>query len=203
MGTRMSDTIINLNPNLHSSSISLAPPLAVETQEPEHAVPQATSPRNGKGRKIWIDIDNSPHVPFFRPIIDELQKRGFEVELTARDIYQVCQLLEFFNLPCKVIGGHYGKNKVLKVHGNCLRASQLVPAAARFHADLAISHGSRAQVLVSKLLGIPTVMMHDYEHSTKTGFIEADWVFMPDVIPGNAMSSRPDHVFKYPGLKED
>ena len=199
----MSDTIINLNPNLHSSSISLAPPLAVETQEPEHAVPQATSPRNGKGRKIWIDIDNSPHVPFFLPIIDELKKRGFEIELTARDIYQVCQLLEFFNLPCKVIGGHYGKNKVLKVLGNCLRASQLVPAAARFHADLAISHGSRAQVLVSKLLGIPTVMMHDYEHSTKTGFIEADWVFMPDVIPGNAMSSRPDHVFKYPGLKED
>ena len=46
-------------------------------------------------------------------------------------------------------------------------------------------------------------MMHDYEHSTKTGFIEADWVFMPDVIPGNAMASRPDQVFKYPGLKED
>jgi hypothetical protein len=46
-------------------------------------------------------------------------------------------------------------------------------------------------------------MMHDYEHSTKTGFIEADWVFMPDVIPGNAMSSRPEQVLKYPGLKED
>jgi predicted glycosyltransferase len=199
----MSDTTINLNPNLSSSAISIAPPPAVEHQEPERAVPRVTSARNGKGRKIWIDIDNSPHVPFFLPIIDELRKRGFEVELTARDIYQVCQLLDFFNLKCKVIGGHYGKNKLLKVLGNCLRASQLVPTAAGFHADIAISHGSRAQVLVSKLLGIPTVMMHDYEHSTKTGFIEADWVFMPDVIPGNAMSSRPDHVFKYPGLKED
>jgi predicted glycosyltransferase len=142
-------------------------------------------------------------VPFFLPIIDELKKRGFEIELTARDIYQVCQLLEFFNLKCKVIGGHYGKNKVLKVLGNCMRATQLVPTAAKFHADLAISHGSRAQVLVCKALGIPTIMMHDYEHSTKTGFIEADFVFMPDVIPDNAMSSRPDQVFKYPGLKED
>jgi uncharacterized protein len=199
----MSDTTFRLNPNLKQSSIYAASPLVVEDREPEHAVPEATSPRNGKGRKIWIDIDNSPHVPFFLPIIDELKKRGFEIELTARDIYQVCQLLEFFNLKCKVIGGHYGKNKVLKVLGNCMRATQLVPTAARFHADLAISHGSRAQVLVCKALSIPTIMMHDYEHSTKTGFIEADFVFMPDVIPDNAMSSRPDQVFKYPGLKED
>jgi len=199
----MPDTTISLNPNLNASSISIDPLVSVETQAPEHAAPQAGSPRNGKARKIWIDIDNSPHVPFFRPIVVELQKRGFEIELTARDIYQVCQLLEFFQLKCKVIGRHYGKNKVLKVLGSLMRAVQLVPTAARFRADLALSHGSRAQVLVCKALGIPTVMMHDYEHSTKTGFIEADWVFMPDVIPGNAMSSRPEQVFKYPGLKED
>ena len=199
----MPDTTVTLNRNANLTSISLDPPPAVDPRETGHTIPQATSTRNGKGRKIWIDIDNSPHVPFFRPIIDELRKRGYEVELTARDIYQVCQLLDFFNLKCKVIGGHYGKNKVLKVLGNLFRTTQLIPTAARFRADLAISHGSRAQVLACKALGIPTVMMHDYEHSTKTGFIEADWVFMPDVIPGNAMASRPDQVFKYPGLKED
>ena len=200
---RMSDTTVHLNPNLYSNTISLEPPPEAEIQEVEPAIPSAISARNGKARKIWIDIDNSPHVPFFRPIVEELQKRGYEIELTGRDIYQVCELLEFFNLPCKVIGKGYGKNTVLKVLGNCLRAAQLIPTAAKFHADLAISHGSRAQVLVSKLLGIPTVMMHDYEHSTKTGFIEADYVFMPDVIPSNAMSSRSETVFKYPGLKED
>ena len=128
----MSDTTTTLNRNLNLTSISLDPPLAVDPREPGHAIPQATSPRNGKGRKIWIDIDNSPHVPFFRPIIDELRKRGFEVELTARDIYQVCQLLDFFQLKCKVIGGHYGKNKVLKVLGNLLRTTQLIPTAAGF-----------------------------------------------------------------------
>jgi len=199
----MSHRIVSLNPNLNDSSISLAPPLVVENREPKHEVPKAISAQDGKGRRIWIDIDNSPHVLFFLPIIDELKKRGFEIDLTARDIYQVCELLEFFNLPCKVIGGHYGKNKVLKVLGNCLRASQLVPTAAKFHASLALSHGSRAQVLVCKALRIPTIMMHDYEHSVKTGFIEADWIFMPNVIPDNAMSSRPEQVFKYPGLKED
>jgi predicted glycosyltransferase len=199
----MSDRLASLNPNLLNSSVSLDPPPAVEKREPQNFVPASGSSRKTKARKIWIDIDNSPHVPFFLPIIDELKKRGYEVELTARDMYQVCQLLDFYNLKCKVIGGHYGKNKALKVLANLMRAAQLVPTAAGFHADLAISHGSRAQVLVCKALGVPSIMMHDYEHSTKTGFIEADFVFMPDMIPDTAMSSRLDRVFKYPGLKED
>jgi len=44
--------------------------------------------------KIWIDLDNTPHVPFFKPIIRELEKRGHEVVLTARDAFQVCELAD-------------------------------------------------------------------------------------------------------------
>ena len=156
-----------------------------------------------KPKKLWIDIDNSPHVPFFLPIIDELEKEGVQLLLTARNMYQVCELLEYFRLPCKVVGSHYGKNKALKVICNCLRAIQLLPTVIRCRPDLAISHGARAQQLVSKLLGIPTVMMHDYEHSTKTGFLEPDWVIMPDVIPEGLMSKKEERVLRYPGLKED
>ncbi len=134
----MSDTTARLNSNLNVSSFSIASPVEVEPQEPQQAAPRATSPRTVKGRKIWIDIDNSPHVPFFLPIIDELKKRGFEVELTARDIYQVCQLLDFFKLDCKVIGGHYGKNKIFKVLGNLMRS-----VATRSHGRR-ISRGSGA-----------------------------------------------------------
>lgn len=162
------------------------------------------SPGRGiSGKKIWIDIDNSPHVPFFIPIIEELEKHGTELILTARNMYQVCELLKFFRLPCTVIGGHYGKNKLLKVLCNCLRAVQLSPTALRPRPDLALSHGSRAQVLVCKSLGIPTIMMHDYEHSTKTGFVEPDWILMPDVIPDGIMSKKAERVLKYPGIKED
>jgi predicted glycosyltransferase len=159
--------------------------------------------RWNRKKTIWIDIDNSPHVPFFLPIIEELQKHDAELLLTARNMYQVCELLDYFHLPCKVIGGHYGKNKLLKVICNCLRAAELVPLVIKHKPDLAISHGSRAQVLVSKVLGIPTLVIHDYEHSTKTGFIEPDWILMPDVIPDGAMSKRTERVLKYHGLKED
>jgi uncharacterized protein len=157
------------------------------------------------GKTVWIDIDNSPHVPFFLPIIEELENHGFKLLLTARDMYQVCELLDFFQLRSrvKVIGGHGGKNKVLKVLVNCVRAGQLLPLIAKNRPQLAISHGSRAQVLVSKMLGIPSVMMHDYEHSTKTGFLEAEWTITPDIIPSAAMSHHGSRTLKYPGLKED
>ena len=80
--------------------------------------PARNSQAPGKRKKkVWIDIDNSPHVPFFLPIIDELEKQGIELLLTARNIYQVRELLDFFHLPCKMIGRHYGKNKFLKVFG--------------------------------------------------------------------------------------
>lgn len=174
-----------------------------ETSKLKPVPPARRSKRTPQGTKIWIDIDNSPHVPFFLPIIEELKKRDIEVMMTARDIYQVCELLEFFELPCKVIGRHYGKNKFLKVLGTCLRAAQLAPRAAKLRPSIALSHGSRAQVIVSKVLRIPSIMIHDYEYSTKVGFIEPDWVLMPDVIPNRVMSRRARRILKYPGLKED
>src|ERR1700688_3087904 len=53
-------------------------------------------------KKIWVDLDNSPHVPFFRPIIEELKKRDYEVVVTARDAYQVRELVEFYGLAAKI-----------------------------------------------------------------------------------------------------
>jgi len=133
----------------------------------------------------------------------ELENRGFEILLTARDTYQVCDLLKFHKLSCKVVGWHYGKNKLLKVLGNCLRTAQLLPMAAKVRPDLALSHGSRAQILTGAVLRIPTIMMHDYEHSTKTGFVEPNWTLTPEVIPNTMMNGKRGRPLTYPGLKAD
>lgn len=154
-------------------------------------------------KKIWIDLDNSPHVPFFLPIIEGLEKKGFEVFLTARDSYQVCQLLRLHQLSCRVVGRHYGKMWILKLLGTVLRAVQLLPLALKERPDLAASHTSRAQFLVASLLGIPTVIMFDYEFVNTTGFLSPDWVFVPEVIPEEHTHQKPEQVFRYQGLKED
>jgi len=165
--------------------------------------PSASAHRDLRGKRIWIDLDNSPHIPFFLPIIEELRNRGLEILLTARNTYQVCELLDFFGLQCQVVGRHYGTKKIFKILGNTLRAVQLAPSASRWRPDLAISHGSRAQLLAAKALRIPTVLMLDYEYTAKAAFLEPDFVFMPDALSDNALHTKPEHVRKYPGLKED
>lgn len=157
----------------------------------------------GVARRIWIDLDNSPHVPFFVPIIDELRKRGHEVILTARDAYQVCELLELNHLSCQVVGRHYGKNRAAKVLGTCVRAAQLLPRIFLPKIDLAVSHGSRAQILCGFVLRIPTLLILDYEFIAKMGFIRPDWIFVPEMIPDSSELKPRRQVLRYPGLKED
>ena len=76
----------------------------IDTGRAERVAVPVRSEGAYRGKTVWIDIDNSPHVPFFLPIIEELEKHGIELVLTARDMYQVCELLAYFHLPCKVMG---------------------------------------------------------------------------------------------------
>jgi predicted glycosyltransferase len=157
----------------------------------------------GGQKKIWIDLDNSPHIPFFIPIIEGLEKRGHQILLTARDSYQVCELLEFHHLPCKVVGSHWGKNRFLKTVGTLGRAARLVPLAIREKPDLAISLVSRAQLLACRVLGIPTIVMFDYEFVMKMQFLHPDWILVPEVMPDSGAGVAKREVLRYPGLKED
>jgi predicted glycosyltransferase len=153
--------------------------------------------------KIWIDLDNSPHVPLFAPIISELEGRGFEVVVTARDAFQVKDLAEFYGLRCRLIGHHYGKNFWLKLLGLGVRGLQLLPVALRERPALAVSHGSRSQLVVSWLLGIPSLLIADYEHAKTFAMIRPTWVMVPDVIPNESIHTDVNRVLRYPGIKED
>ncbi|WP_243373450.1 DUF354 domain-containing protein [Geotalea sp. SG265] len=153
-------------------------------------------------KKIWIDLDNSPHVPFFRPIIKELERKGYGVVVTARDCFQVCGLADLLKVPYRRIGRHYGKNKLIKVLGLAVRAIQLGPTAIREKPHLALSHGSRSQLLVANMLGIPSALIFDYEHAKRLPFVHPDAVIVPEVIPEHSLRKH-SYVGKYPGIKED
>jgi len=155
-----------------------------------------------RGRKIWIDLDNTPHVPFFLPIIELLRKQGYEVFLTARDSYQVCEMVQFHHLTCKVVGSHWGKYRFFKAIGTCWRTIRLLPLIATEKPDLAVAHGSRTLTLCATLLGVPSVSIFDYEFAASTGFFRSKWAFVPELIPDSRLN-RKKGVMKYPGLKED
>jgi uncharacterized protein len=153
-------------------------------------------------KKIWVDLDNSPHVPFFRPIIDELRKRNYEVLVTARDAYQVRELLEFYAVPARLIGRHYGKHKVLKGMGTCWRALAVTAGVRKEKIDLAITHGSRACVIACALLGIPDILLFDYEFAAKIPGIKPTWLMAPGVI-ADRHKGNGTQIINYPGIKED
>ncbi len=156
---------------------------------------------SSKTRPIWIDLDNSPHVPFFRPVIEELQARGYAVLVTARAAFSVEQLVKLHRLDCTVVGRHYGRNKLMKVLGLGIRSAQLLPLALKARPGLAVSHGSRAQALAARLMRIPSILIADYEHVTH--LTRPDCMIIPDVIPNSVARKLSSLVLKYPGIKED
>ncbi len=162
-------------------------------------------------RKIWIDLENSPHVPFFLPIIKEFETLGYTVVLTARDCFQVCELADMAGLHYRKIGHHYGKNRIAKLLGLGIRVLQLVPFMLRERPNLAVSHGSRSQTVLSALLRIRSVNMTDYEYADHRltswlGSPQLKWIMTPDVVPPHIFEKsgvRRDHILHYPGIKED
>jgi len=157
-------------------------------------------------RAIWIDLENSPHVPFFRPIIQELEKNGHSVLLTARDCFQVCGLADMFGMQYKKFGRHYGKHTTAKIAGLAVRVAQMLPTVLRARPALAISHGSRSLFVLASLLRIPTITIFDYEHARWVKFVRPSWVMAPEIIPEEsvcAIGIEKHRILRYPGIKED
>lgn len=157
-----------------------------------------------KNKKIvWIDLDNSPHVLFFNPIIKELEKNGIEVLITARDFAQVTELIDLFGLKAKIIGKHFGKNYLFKLLGIIVRSLQLMPFAFKNKPDLALSHGSRAQFLTAKMQGVKAGIALDYEYIQMFPFLKADIVLAPRMINKEKITLKYKKIFQFDGIKED
>jgi uncharacterized protein len=165
------------------------------------ATPIAARPASAR-KKIWIDLDNSPHVPFFVPVIQELKARGFEIFLTARDSYQVCELLDYYGVRARVVGKHHGKRKILKLLGTVWRAVALAYVVRKEKVNLSLAHGSRGCMLASTLLGIESISITDYEHAARVP-VKKVWVIYPQVIPVDGRARDRIATLRYPGIKED
>ena len=157
--------------------------------------------------KIWIDLDHTPHVPLFRPIIEELKCRDVEVLVTARDFAQTVALLEMWDIPHVKIGRHGGSSKLGKILNLFERSSQLIRHVRKQKIDLAVSHGSRTQLAACKLLRIPSVLILDYEYTESTIFNTlCTWLLMPEYIPSERLKASGfslNKLERYRGFKEE
>jgi len=158
--------------------------------------------------RIWIDLANSPHVPFFRALIPEFTARGNQVEITARDFAQTVELATTAGMMPHVIGGHGGGSITGKAGNLVGRAAALRKWARDRGFDLAVSHNSYAQIAAAAALGIKTVTLMDYEHqpANHLAFRLASRVIVPRAFPAAELrkyGASMRKVKRYEGTKED
>ena len=159
--------------------------------------------------RLWVDMTNSPHVLVLRPIIDEFRRRGWDVDVTAREFAQTVPLLERFDIAYTLIGRHRGRAMAAKAWGLAARSTALVRFGAGKGYDLALSHASNDLPMASRLLGIPHVTMFDYEFAKLSHHLNvrlSTRALVPDAIPLSALArygGSDRNVMRYPGLKEE
>jgi predicted glycosyltransferase len=158
--------------------------------------------------RIWIDLANSPHVPFFRALREEFVARGHEVETTAREFAQTVELARDAGMAPTVIGGHGGRELSGKAGNLIGRAFALMRWARGRGFDSAVSHNSYSQIVAARALGLKTVTLMDYEHqpANHLAFRLASRVIVPRAFPDDALrrcGARASKVRRYDGFKED
>ena len=158
--------------------------------------------------RIWIDLANSPHVPFFHALIPEFTSRGHKTEITARDFAQTVELATTASMLPHVIGGHGGGTFRGKAGNLVGRAAALRRWARDRGIDLALSHNSYAQIAAAAALGIKSVTLMDYEYqpANHLAFRLASRVIVPRSFPTSELrkyGASTKKVKRYDGLKED
>jgi predicted glycosyltransferase len=160
--------------------------------------------------RVWIDITNSPHVLFFRPLIGLLEEDGHEVEVTTRDYAQTLELLGRHGIAHHVVGPRHGGAGVLgKARALAGRLPELRRFGKRGRFDVALAHGSHELTLAARSLGIPSATAHDYEYATlqhQLGLRAATRAVFPEAIPAERLArlgARPPKLVRYPGIKEE
>lgn len=158
--------------------------------------------------RIWIDLANSPHVPFFRALANEFIRRNHELVFTARAFAETVELAEAAGFAPEVIGGH-GGGKLSGKAGNLVqRALALARWGRGRDLNLAVSHNSYSQILAARALSLRTVTLMDYEHqpANHLAFRVASRIIIPRAFPEAALSrfgASPEKVRRYDGIKED
>jgi len=128
--------------------------------------------------------------------------------LTVRDHAQTLALARERWHDVAVIGGRSPSGRGAKGRAVLERARDLARFARSVRPDVALSHGSYAQIVAARAVGVPAATMMDYEHqpANHLSFRLATRVIVPDAFPEAALRRQGAHavrVVRYSGFKEE
>ena len=154
--------------------------------------------------RIWIDLDNAPHVHFFAPLLADLSSCGYEPLISVRSFGQTEELAHAYSLHCTTIGSHAAlRSNYGRILETLRRATQLIEFGLAHRPVAAVSHGSRALTLAAAALGIPCIALYDYEHvSTDVFHRLCTRVLVPEILLRHS-ATRSGNSIGYPDFKEE
>lgn len=157
-------------------------------------------------RPVWIDIENPPQVQYLAPFLQAFEQLGVPVSVTARDYGITLELLAERQIAHRLVGRHFGKGKARKAAGVLGRSARLV-AHARSTRPRAVLSASRSAAVASRVLGIPSYVIIDYEHVELGVFRRAgSTILFPEVIGAAAFERQGfarERLVPFSGIKED
>lgn len=155
---------------------------------------------------VWVDLANSPQVPFFAPLVRRWEAAGHRVLITSRAYAQTVELAERFGMQHEPVGAHGGRG-LWRLGGSVGRRAWLLARWARGRRiAVAASHNSYAQILAARGLGIPAMTAMDFEHNRANhlAFRLATRVVVPEAFPEAALRrfGGERKAVRFPGVKE-
>lgn len=158
--------------------------------------------------RLWIDLANSPHVPFFKALAARFVERGHEIETTARAFAETVPLANAAGFSPYVVGAHGGRQVSAKAGNLMSRAWFLATWARKRGFDLALSHNSYSQILAARALRIRSVTLMDYEYqpANHLAFRLTSRIIVPASFPAGRLrryGASVGKVRRYHGTKED
>ncbi|WP_254270972.1 DUF354 domain-containing protein [Haloarcula marina] len=116
---------------------------------------------------VHFEVGHPAHVHLFKHAIWELQDRGHETFVTAREKEVTTDLLDAYDIDYKVLSRQADSTPKLILEW-AVRELKLIRAIRQFDSDVVVSHLSPVAAQAAKLTGTPSVTFTDDEVETRT-----------------------------------
>ncbi len=159
----------------------------------------------GLKMKIWIDLENAPHVWVFKEFINKFKENNIGLIVTVRDFSYTIPLCDYLDIKYFNISVNKSKSSIGKFYSTVYRAMKLRSFIKKNANEIAfcLSHGSRSAILAAKFLNLKTISLDDYEFSFKLFNHYLDYLLTPEPISYKDWGLKKCKVINYPGLKEE
>lgn len=136
--------------------------------------------------RLMLDILHPAHVHFFRGFVDEMQRRGHEVLIMARDKDVTLPLLDRYGLPYEVLS-RQGKSPPALAVELATRTTRFVRRARQFQPDYLVGLMGPVIALAGRVLPARTIVLYDNESAHKVNrmaYALSDAYWTPSAFAG-------------------